>query len=40
LGGLLDGLVEGFAGGVAVLAEDGVLGEEHALCGMKIKVSA
>lgn len=29
LGSLLDGLVEGLAGGVAVLAEDLVLGEEH-----------
>jgi hypothetical protein len=29
LGGLLDGLVEGLAGSVAVLTEDLVLGEEH-----------
>ena len=31
LRGLLDGLVEGLAGGVAALAEDLVLGEEHAV---------
>jgi hypothetical protein len=29
---LLDGLIEGFRGRVAILAEDLVLGKEHALC--------
>jgi hypothetical protein len=31
LGGLLDGLVEGLGGGVSVLSENLVLGEEHSL---------